>query len=540
MSLAPPKPAPVQPGFRLDRYELLAPVADGGMASVWLARQHGKRGFEKLVAVKMILPKYAQDPRFEKMFLDEAGIASRITHPNVAQILDLGDEHGVLYLAMEWVDGDPVSKLRRKAEKKNEKIPLRVVLRILADTCGGLHAAHELRGKDDVSLGVVHRDVSQQNILVDTLGSAKVIDFGIAKARDRVTEETTAGMLKGKIHCMAPEQARGEQVDRRADVFAVGSILYHLIAGAPPYEGDNELATLSLLISGKPPPPLPPDTPAAVSEVVMRALSHKREGRYSTAAQMRDAIEAAMIQEKLTATTSDVATYCGTLMADRMEKRKEAMAYALSAAGDRAQVARILQVDSSADSSSGVVQANAKLEGAFKALRSTLQTLPEALPVPPARKSAPALPAPAPIEPTPLESRETSAPTYGAAALELPVPRDGRRRVLAIAGGLAAVCAAGALLLAVGHGGGTGESSPGTAVSAATTAPTASPAASASAAPAALPTVTTAVDATAAVPSVAPSATASLRVKGPVTPPRQRPAVPQASHPVTPDLGSYR
>ena len=244
VSMSPEKPSPIAPGYRLGRYEFLCPIAEGGMASVWVARFQGKHGFEKLVAIKTILPKYSSDATFQRMFLDEARISCGIEHANVAQIFDLGDEQGILYLVMEWVDGDSLAQLQRAVERKGRSIPYGICLRILADACGGLHAAHELRGKDGAPLGVVHRDISPQNILVAAKGAAKVIDFGIAKARDRLAGETSTGILKGKIQYMAPEQALGEATDRRADIWAVGAVLYHMIAGRPQFDGPNQLATL--------------------------------------------------------------------------------------------------------------------------------------------------------------------------------------------------------------------------------------------------------------------------------------------------------
>src|SRR6478752_2028350 len=245
--------SPLVPGYRLDNYELLCPVAEGGMAQVWLARKTGKHGFEKLVAIKTILPKYASDDRFQRMFLDEARIASRIAHPNVAHIFDLGEEHDVLYLAMEWVDGESISKLLRAVQRSKTSFPLGVALRILSDVCGGLSAAHELKDAEGAPLGVVHRDVSPQNILVTSRGVAKLIDFGVAKARDRVSGDTSTGLFKGKVQYMAPEQALGRPVDARADLWAVGAILYTFASGDPPFQGDNQVQTLYQLTTGKAP-----------------------------------------------------------------------------------------------------------------------------------------------------------------------------------------------------------------------------------------------------------------------------------------------
>ena len=246
--MSPQEETHLAPGYRLDRYELLCPLGYGGMASVWVARLLGKHGFEKLVAIKTILPKYARDPSFQEMFLDEARIAARIQHVNVAQILDLGDQHGVLFLAMEWVDGDALSKLANAAEGRGVAFPPGIAMRILVDVCAGLHAAHELRDRGGAPLEIVHRDISPHNILVGVQGTAKVIDFGIAKARDRSAGDTRTGSFKGKVKYMAPEQAiLPKTTDRRADVWAVGAVLYSLLAKRSPYEGDNDMATLMQL-----------------------------------------------------------------------------------------------------------------------------------------------------------------------------------------------------------------------------------------------------------------------------------------------------
>ena len=326
------------PGDKLDRYELLCPLADGGMASVWAARQIGKHGFEKLVAIKTILPKFAADIRFQEMFLDEARIASRIEHLNVAHILDLGEERRILYLVMDYVDGDALSKLARVCQRERITIPTGVVLRVLADTCAGLHEAHEMRDGRGKPLDIVHRDVSPHNVLVSTRGVAKLIDFGIAKARSRVGMETHAGVVKGKIQYMAPEQALGRPVDRRADVWAVGAVLYQLLAGKPPYQADNQLQTLQLLGSGRPPLPLPPGVPPAIGRIVRKALAHSRDHRYPTAAELGGAIEDVLVEVRMPTTAADVAAFCAEHLGEHAERRRQEIDLALAAADERRRV----------------------------------------------------------------------------------------------------------------------------------------------------------------------------------------------------------
>jgi serine/threonine-protein kinase len=335
--------SPLAPGYRLDRYELICPLAEGGMASVWIARQTGKHGFRKLVAIKTILPKYASEPKFQRMFVDEARIASRIEHGNVAQIIDVGEHHGITYLVMEYVDGDALSKISRAAQKKGQPVPHGVLLRVMADVCGGLHAAHELRDEKGQPLGVVHRDVSPQNVLVTTRGTAKLIDFGIAKARDRVAGDTNVDQLKGKVVYMAPEHAIGRPTDRRADVWAVGAVLYHLLAGKPPFQGDNDVQTLFLLASGRPPVPLPPSVHPAVAEVLKRALAHSPDVRFATAAQLQQALEDAMLKAGLVTTSTAVAAYLADLVPDRAERRQKVIGIGLKAADERDAVARVMQ-----------------------------------------------------------------------------------------------------------------------------------------------------------------------------------------------------
>jgi serine/threonine protein kinase len=343
VTLAPPAPSQLAPGFKLDRYELLCPIAEGGMATVWVARQTGKHGFEKLVAIKTILPKFAADPAFQKMFRDEARIASRIEHTNAAQILDVGEQHDMTYLVMEYVDGDALSSVHRALKKHNLRIPPGVVLRVLADACGALHAAHELRDDSGALLNVVHRDVSPQNLLVSTKGVAKIIDFGIAKARDRVSGDTSTGQVKGKVRYMAPEQAMGRGIDRRADIWAVGAILYHMLSGKPPYDGETDVQALMTLTSGLPPLPLPPSVPPAVAAVVKRALRPAPDARFGTAAEMQQALEDAMAEANVATSVAAVASFLGKHVADRAQKRKDAISLGLKAAAERDRVAEVMR-----------------------------------------------------------------------------------------------------------------------------------------------------------------------------------------------------
>ena len=336
------------------------------MASVWIARQTGKHGFEKLVAIKTILPKYAADTRFQQMFLDEARIASRIEHPNVAQILDVGEQHDTTYLVMEYVDGDSLSSLQRALQKRNMSFPHGAVLRMMAEVCGGLHAAHELRSDQGALLGVVHRDVSPQNVLVSNKGVAKLIDFGIAKARDRVSGDTNADTLKGKVRYMAPEQAQGHAVDRRADIWAVGAILYHLLAGKPPFDGDNDMQTLLQLTSGKPPPPLPQNVHPAVAAVVTKALTAMPDRRFATAAEMQLALQDAALEAGTTSSATAIASFIGDYVAEAGRKRKEAISLGIKAASDREKYAEMMRSNvrtTGAISSTGVSEPGSSRTG---------------------------------------------------------------------------------------------------------------------------------------------------------------------------------
>jgi serine/threonine-protein kinase len=299
----------LQPGDRLDRYELVRASARGGTASLWQARQLGDHGFEKPVAVKTILPHFAGESRFREMLLGEAKIASRIDHPHVARILDLGERDDLLYLVMEWIEGRSLAELARHLAPVTDERGVRVLLRILADACAGLHAAHELRDPEGNLLSVVHRDVSPGNIVVDKHGMAKVIDFGLAKAMSLADEDTDPDILKGKFAYMSPEYVSDRVVDRRSDVWAIGVILYRFLSGKSPFEGESPIKTLQQIASGAAPAPLPDNVRPSLAAIVDRALAPDPEGRFATAAELRDALESAMQELGGSVTPAAVAEY---------------------------------------------------------------------------------------------------------------------------------------------------------------------------------------------------------------------------------------
>jgi hypothetical protein len=280
-------------GRRIGRYEVLGEIASGGMATVYLARSLGAKGFSRLVAIKRLHPHLETEDDFVQMFLDEARLAARIRHPNVVATLDVEDSEG-LYIVMEYIEGVTLLTLSRAAQKLNERIPIPVVARVVLDTLGGLHAAHELLDDTGEFLGLVHRDVSPQNILVGTDGSSRLTDFGIAKAASRLTM-TRDGQLKGKISYMAPEQTRRVEIDRRVDLFAMGICTWELLAGKRLFTGESDVEVLNQLLF-EPIPRLKehaPSIPAGLEQAVMKALERDPTQRYGSASEFGDAIEKA-------------------------------------------------------------------------------------------------------------------------------------------------------------------------------------------------------------------------------------------------------
>ncbi len=261
-------------GHRVGRYELVQLLGEGGMGTVWLA--HPFDDPDQLYAVKTVSAQYATDQRVCAMFVKEASLAAAIDHPNVVRLFDVGIHVGVPFFVMEWVDGFSLRKIAQRVVETGERVPPSIALRIASDMCGGLHAAHELCGDDGEHLELVHRDVSPHNVLVTPEGVAKLIDFGVAKARDLAsnTAESVSGGLKGKVRYMAPEQALEKEIDRRADLFSVGAVIYQLLTGRAPFEGPNELAIINALLSTNP-VFVPDNLPEPVQWILRRALARR-------------------------------------------------------------------------------------------------------------------------------------------------------------------------------------------------------------------------------------------------------------------------
>lgn len=274
---------------RLGRYELLFPIATGGMAQVWAAEQLGDLGFRRVVALKTIRPEFAEAPDFRAMFLDEAQLASRIRHANVVEVLDLGVEGSSIFQAMSLIEGVPLSRFMR-----DHHVSIETGLTIVVDMLRGLHAAHELCDDDGTKLGLVHRDVSPQNVLVGTDGVAKLADFGIAKAFGRITEETVFGDIKGKTAYLAPEQLAGLPAAPQSDIFSAGVVFWEILTHQRLFKVAGQNTTV--VRHNQPvrdPREASARVPEALAAIAMRALKDLPFDRFETAEQMADEIEAA-------------------------------------------------------------------------------------------------------------------------------------------------------------------------------------------------------------------------------------------------------
>ena len=317
----------------LGRYQLLVAVARGGMGQVWLGRLKGARGFSKLVAVKTLLPDQNEHDRLEAMLAEEARLASLIQHPNVVHTIELGEHEGLLYLVMEWVDGEPLGFLLERAKQRGG-MPIGVAVALANQVLAGLHAAHEA-ADDSGPLGVVHRDVSPHNILVTYDGVAKLLDFGIAKATHQSTSNTETGEIKGKFSYMAPEQILGAELDRRCDIFAAGIVLYLLATGHHPFKHHNTAAVIHAITTGD--PVAPPSTlhenfPPELERVLLKALEKDVDKRWASAEEMSVALQQAMPAAFGDTGRAQLSAFMEHAAGDRKQARREAVRRAQVAA----------------------------------------------------------------------------------------------------------------------------------------------------------------------------------------------------------------
>jgi serine/threonine-protein kinase len=309
-------------GLQFGRYELLLKMASGGMATLYLARLTGPERFEKLLCIKKIHDHLADEKEFTDMFLDECRIAALIHHPNVASVFDMGRIQGAYFMALEYIHGQDLRALLAAAKRLPDGFPWAYAARIVADAAAGLHAAHELRRPGGTALGVVHRDVSHQNLLISYDGIVKVVDFGIAYARERIAS-TGVKTLKGKIAYMSPEQSEQKPLDRRSDVFSLGTVLYEAVCLKRLFKSDSEVETILKVREARVPRPrtVRPEIPERLEKIILQALARDPEDRYQTAAHLQGALEALLVEESQVVGQQQIADLMGRLFHSKRQEK---------------------------------------------------------------------------------------------------------------------------------------------------------------------------------------------------------------------------
>jgi len=315
--------------YFLGRYRVVDEIGIGGMASVHLARMDGPGGFQKWTAIKRIHAHLIEDDSFVQMFLDEARVAARISHPNVATVFELGKAEDSYWIAMEYLHGEPLREVMRRTEEIGAPMPPEIACRVIADAAEGLHAAHELLGKNGEKLQLVHRDVTPHNLFVTYDGNTKVVDFGIAKFSSRMAN-TRAGTLKGKLAYMSPEQVHGEAIDRRTDIFALGVVLWELTTGQRLFRMESDLDTLAKVQECNVPRPstLVRGYPIDLEKIVMKALAKNRGERFKTAREFSRALQSLLMRRGLFIAADEVASYVQSIFQDRIQKREAHLRWA--------------------------------------------------------------------------------------------------------------------------------------------------------------------------------------------------------------------
>jgi serine/threonine-protein kinase len=392
--------------FSLGKYQLFASLGRGGMADVFLAVAHGPMGFNKLVVIKRLRPALAEEPVFRNMFLDEARLAARLNHANVVHTYEVGEHEGIYFIAMEYLEGQSLNKVTKEGVKRGAMLDPALSVRVIADALAGLGYAHELRDYDGRPLDVVHRDVSPQNVFVGYDGHVKLVDFGIAKAELLSTTETEAGVLKGKVGYMSPEHALGEPLDARADLFAMGIVLWEMLAHRRLLYADSAAATLQKLMNT----PIPrlssvkPTIDARLDAIVMHALEKDRDRRFQSAREMRDALENWLVWSRQTARQDEVGQRVSALFhktRDEVDRQIRTHMLAVTAASNTAELkaltAQSLAQYDAAEKGDGELLTLGTGGGSGSGIVSTF----------PMPRGAMPMSAPPPVAPMPPSSRRT-------------------------------------------------------------------------------------------------------------------------------------
>ncbi|MEC9396378.1 MAG: serine/threonine-protein kinase [Myxococcota bacterium] len=312
---------------RIGKYELLTRLATGGMAEVFLARERGIAGLERLVVIKRILPHLAEQQAFVEMFLREGRIIARLNHPNIVQIYELGSDASRYFLALEYIHGVTLRELQILLNRQNRPFPIEAAIAVSRQACKGLHAAHELKDLDGQPLGLVHRDVTPHNLMCTSDGLIKLLDFGIAKATEGVLEATFSGDLKGKFSYMSPEQVLQRPLDRRSDIFSLGILLWETLTGRRLFKRNSQLEMMQAITSGDVPPPsqFREDFPEELDAIVMRALQHDRNKRFEDANTLEHALEAFAKAQGMSADARALTALVDEVASDRLKQRDEAL-----------------------------------------------------------------------------------------------------------------------------------------------------------------------------------------------------------------------
>jgi serine/threonine-protein kinase len=324
-------PLTVIPITPYGKYTLVGKLGHGGMAEVFLAYMAGPAGFRKLCVIKRLHPNLEEEPGFVDMFLDEARLAARLNHPNVVQTYEVGDVEGSHFIAMEYLEGQGLDRVRQRCHRERKPFPYPVAARIIAEALGGLHYAHELKDFDGTPLSVIHRDISPQNVFLTYEGAVKLLDFGIAKAATHVVE-TRTGVIKGKFAYIAPEQARSGGIDRRADLWSMGVVLWEVLAGQRLFKGPNDVATLNESLTKSIPKlsGILPDVPPMLEAICEKALTRDRERRYQTAREMRNDLRKYIVAEESHSSPDDVAALVNDLFGDVIQQTRRVLKGCLS------------------------------------------------------------------------------------------------------------------------------------------------------------------------------------------------------------------